>query len=295
MPVPVSVVQSLRAVAGLGGLAIGSGAVLGSLVAIGALRAQRAVRINEEIEAPRASGLFGEKADGEPIRLAMIGDSLALGVGADKPAQTVGAMLATGLTTLAARPVMLYNVAESGSESKDLPTQLARLQKLSPSAPDVAVIIVGGNDVMQRQKVTLSVRHLYRAVLQLRRRGTRVVVGTCPDMGTVPTLIQPLRYWARQQSRLLASAQAMVVIRAGGRSIPLGDTLGPIFWHNPKMMYSADLFHPSSLGYARAAALMLPSVWASADRRSASDTASSPSPSGHSVEEATADAIASSL
>lgn len=294
MPIPVPILRGIRILSGLGGLAVGVGLTMVSLVAVGAYRAQRAVRVNEEFEAPRASGLFGEEHGGEPLRLAMIGDSLAVGIGADKPEQTVGAMLAHGLVSLSDRPVMLYNVAQSGNESKDLPAQLDALADLTDKL-DVAVIVIGGNDVMQRQPIALAARYLYRAVLDLRKRGARVVVATCPDMGTVPTLIQPLRYLARLQSRALAAAQTMVVIRAGGRSIPLGDTLGPIFWHKPKVMYSADHFHPSSLGYARAAALLLPSVWASADRRSEFAAANSPSPSGETVKEATAEAIASSL
>jgi lysophospholipase L1-like esterase len=38
------------------------------------------------------------------------------------------------------------------------------------------------------------------------------------------------------------------------------DTVGPIFWRKPKLMFSTDHFHPSALGYARAAAVLLPSV-----------------------------------
>lgn len=40
----------------------------------------------------------------------------------------------------------------------------------------------------------------------------------------------------------------------------LGDLLGPEFKATPKVMFSADQFHPSSAGYARVAAALLPSV-----------------------------------
>jgi hypothetical protein len=44
--------------------------------------------------------------------------------------------------------------------------------------------------------------------------------------------------------------------------VSLGDLLGPEFAAAPRDMFSADRFHPSAHGYARAAATMLPSVCA---------------------------------
>ena len=52
----------------------------------------------------------------------------------------------TGLATAAARPVRLVNVAFSGGKSSDLAGQLEQLLADQP-APDVAMIMVGGNDV----------------------------------------------------------------------------------------------------------------------------------------------------
>jgi hypothetical protein len=44
--------------------------------------------------------------------------------------------------------------------------------------------------------------------------------------------------------------------------VSLGDLLGPEFAERPQEMFSADRFHPSPAGYARAAAALLPSVYA---------------------------------
>jgi hypothetical protein len=89
-----------------------------------------------------------------------------------------------------------------------------------------------------------------------------VVVCTCPDLGTVEPIAQPLRLVARVWSRQLAAAQTIAVVEAGGRTVSLGDVLGPEFAANPKEMFSADRFHPSAAGYAAAAAVTLPSVCA---------------------------------
>ena len=88
-----------------------------------------------------------------------------------------------------------------------------------------------------------------------------MVVATCPDLGTVHSFRQPLRFFAHWYSRVTATAQAIVTLRAGGRSVSLVDTLGPLFRADPVGMFSAhDHLHPSNRGYEAAASVILPSV-----------------------------------
>ena len=119
--------------------------------------------------------------------------------------------------------------------------------------------MVGANDVTHRV-AALGRAHLDHAVRRLHDLQARVVVGTCPDLGTVEPVPQPLRWIARRASRQLAAAQTIAVVEAGGRSVSLGDILGPEFAASPKEMFGPDRFHPSVTGYASAAAAMLPSV-----------------------------------
>ena len=72
--------------------------------------------------------------------------------------------------------------------------------------------------------------------------GAEVVVGTCPDLGTIEPVPQPLRWIARRASRQLAAAQTIAVgrggrphgvagrpARAGVRGVPRGDVrAGPL-------------------------------------------------------------------
>jgi lysophospholipase L1-like esterase len=212
---------------------------------------------------PDGTGHYGD-GSGDPLELAMLGDSSAVGLGADDPRHTPGAVLAGGLAALARRPVRLTVVAVVGAESRDLDGQIDRLLATTP-VPHAAVIMVGANDVTHRLNPSDSVRALDRAVRRLRERGTAVVVGTCPDLGTVEPIPQPLRYLARRWSRQLAAAQTVAVVEAGGRTVSLGDLLGPEFVARPRVMFSADRFHPSGAGYAQAAAALLPSVCAALD------------------------------
>ncbi|RIQ15740.1 SGNH/GDSL hydrolase family protein, partial [Jiangella rhizosphaerae] len=205
---------------------------------------------------PDPDGLYGSD-DGPPLSFVVAGDSAAAGYGVETPEETPGALLAAGLAEVAHRPVALTTVAQVGAQTADLAGQLHRAEA---AAPDVALIIVGGNDITHQVKLSESVRLLVDAVRRLREAGCQVVVGTCPDLGTIRPIRPPLRWLARRASRQLAAAQTMAVVAAGGRTVSLGSILGPEFEAAPGELFSEDQFHPSSAGYAHAAAAVLPSL-----------------------------------
>lgn len=249
--------------------AYGGGGLAAALTAVGALgyavvRAEAALArriVGEPLAtAPTDDGTYGA-GPGEPIELVVLGDSSAAGLGCNAPQETIGAIVANGLAALTGRPVRLSNVAVVGADSADLDVQVGNALDRSPS-PDAAVILIGANDVTHRADRATAVHHLAQVVRRLRSAGTEVVVGTCPDLGTVRPVPPPLRQLMRRWSRDLAAAQTVAVVEAGGRTVSLGDLLGPEFEAAPDTMFSADRFHPSAAGYARAAAALLPTVCA---------------------------------
>ncbi|WP_137119883.1 SGNH/GDSL hydrolase family protein [Segeticoccus rhizosphaerae] len=246
-----------------GGLgAAGAGAV--GLLGYGVLKAEATLArraVGDPVaDAPDDDGRYGSGL-GEPFRMLVLGDSSAAGVGCQRPEQTMGAIIAGGVAALTGRPVDLVNVAVSGAKSPDLDDQVVLgLQRLPD--PDVAMIFIGANDVTHRLDRVLAVGHLSEAVTVLRAAGAEIVVGTCPDLGVVRPIAPPLRQIARRWSRDLAAAQTVAVVEAGGRTVSLGDLIGPDFVQRPQEMFSIDRFHPSPAGYARAASAMLPSVCA---------------------------------
>ncbi|WP_030165350.1 SGNH/GDSL hydrolase family protein [Spirillospora albida] len=234
----------------LGGLTFG-------LVVLEARLARRLIGATPNGGPPAADGLYGPVAAGRPLSLVVLGDSTAAGLGVAAPEETPGAMLAEGLAATAGRPVRLTIVARSGARSHALSGQVDAALRVRP---DLAVIMIGANDVTSRTPAAESVRHLADAVERLRGAGCRVVAGTCPDLGTVEPLMQPLRWIARRASRQLAAAQMIAVVEHGGRAVSVGDLLGPEFAADPPAMFSADRYHPSARGYATAAAALLPSM-----------------------------------
>jgi lysophospholipase L1-like esterase len=212
-----------------------------------------------EAPPPRGDGLYGAKFGGKPITMVILGDSSAAGYGVHRPRETPGALLATGVSRRLHKPVRLHRVAVVGSMSSGLPYQVDAALDYHP---DVAVILIGGNDVTHASDRTAAVHYLGDSVRRLRAAGCRVVVGTCPDFGAIQPIKPPLRWLARKWSRDLAAAQTVAVVESGGRTVSLGNLLGPMFEADPVRMFSADHFHPSAEGYARAAAVVLPTLLA---------------------------------
>ncbi|PSK65720.1 hypothetical protein B0E53_02332 [Micromonospora sp. MH33] len=242
--------------------AIGTGATVAATVATGGVllgQARQARRTIPMAEAPppRCDGVYGAKLPGPPVTMVILGDSSAAGYGVHRRRETPGALLATGLSRRLHRPVRLHRFAVVGALSAGLKPQVESALEVEP---DIAVVLVGGNDVTNRTPASVAVRYLVDAVRTLRAAGCEVVVGTCPDLGAIRPIQPPLRWLARRWSRQLAAAQTVAVVEAGGWTVSLGDLLGPRFAAEPTRMFAWDRFHPSAEGYAVAAAALLPTV-----------------------------------
>ncbi|MDQ4105055.1 MAG: GDSL-type esterase/lipase family protein, partial [Actinomycetota bacterium] len=99
------------------------------------------------------------------LRLALLGDSLAAGLGVDQAEQLPGVVLARGLAEDTGRPVQLDTVAICGCTSRRLGEQV-EAALIDP--PDVAIVTIGANDVTQRIPPWESARLLRQAVARLR-------------------------------------------------------------------------------------------------------------------------------
>ncbi|TSB17877.1 SGNH/GDSL hydrolase family protein [Streptomyces benahoarensis] len=270
MPMTLSrarVARRIAAAAAYGGGGVGLLGVAAAGVLLTEMRLARRTVGGSGDTPPCADGrygaAFGHGTDRPPLRLGFLGDSTAAGQGVRRARETPGALLASGLAALSELPVDLRNVALPGAQSDDLERQVGLLLANDAPVPDACVIIIGANDVTHRMPPARSVRLLSDAVRRLRAAGSEVVVGTCPDMGTIEPVYQPLRWVARRLSRQLAAAQTIGVVENGGRTVSLGDLLGPEFEARPRELFGPDNYHPSAEGYATAAMAVLPTLCAS--------------------------------
>jgi lysophospholipase L1-like esterase len=251
--------------------AVAAAAVGGVSVSMYGLLAEQSKRARRVIGRPhglplRADGVYLPGGNGplpvdDPraagsLRFAMIGDSSAAGLGVDTPGHLPGVLIARELAIQTSGPVRLDTYAVNGSTSRALAPQV-NLALTNP--PDLALIMIGANDVAARIQPRQSGELLAEAIRRLREAGIAVVVGTCPDLGVVRAIPQPLRSLARAWSLAIARQQHDAVRRAGGHAVPLADLLAAEFLSRDDF-FSIDQFHPSAAGYQAAAAVLLPAV-----------------------------------
>lgn len=258
--------RSAIALATAGALASTGTAYLGArnLLAGQATHARTVIPKAREVP-PRADGVYA--AGGGPVRqwrrgmpadlhLMVFGDSTAAGYGCTSAEEVPGVLIARGLAERTGKRVRLSTKAIVGATSKGVCGQVDAMFVAGPP-PDAAVMMLGANDVTALNGIGPSAQRLALAVRRLRTHGAVVVVGTCPDLGVISAIPQPLRSLAHARTSRLARAQAASVRASGGVPVPLAHLLAPQFRATPEAMFSADGYHPSATTYALAADALL--------------------------------------
>lgn len=197
---------------------------------------------------PEASGpREGRCGRGRRLRLLVTGDSSAAGVGVDAQHQALAEPLARHLAT-GEREVHWRLVARSGLNSRTL---LDELRAAGPAPADVAVVVTGVNDVVDRlaPPAAVTARVALREWLQ-RECGVRHCVFTpVPPMHGFAGLPQPLRWVAGRDARAHDAALAeWTQTHADTSKLALTLPLDP-------QLLARDGFHPGPRVYA---------LWASA-------------------------------
>ena len=215
---------------------------------------------------PRADGVYTpgggpvqrwQRGMSVDLHIMIFGDSTATGYGCFSAEEVPGVLIARGLAEQTGKRVRLSTKAIVGATSRGVSGQVDAMFVAGPP-PDAAVMMLGANDVTALNGISQSARRLASAVRKLRTRGAVVVVGTCPDLGVIAAIPQPLRSLAHSRGLQLARAQAAAVKAEGGVPVPLAALLAHQFRAAPELMFSADGFHPSPTAYALAAEQLLP-------------------------------------
>jgi lysophospholipase L1-like esterase len=179
------------------------------------------------------------------LAFAVLGDSIAYGQGAARPSDTISARLAAELTSSGV-PTEVRVFAVPGADSHALASQIGHATAWKP---DLALIIIGANDLTRFAPPQRAARQLADAVRALRSAGAQVVVAPAPDLSVVPWVPPEMRTAVRAGSRMLQQAQTRAAAAAGAWIADLGVTSTEAFATDPAL-FSADRFHPSSAGYA---------------------------------------------
>lgn len=152
-------------------------------------------------ELPEAAGpRDGVVGSGRALRLLIVGDSSGAGVGVRTQDEALAGHLTRTLASTAGRAVRWQLVARSGTTSAQA---LALLEAARPAPADVAVVVLGVNDVVAQVPSQRAVAQ--RAALAdwlTTHAGVRhVVFAPLPPMESFPLLPQPLRWIAGRDAR----------------------------------------------------------------------------------------------
>lgn len=195
---------------------------------------RRSAQVLPEPLGPRQGG------DGDGLRLLILGDSSAAGVGAKTQGQALSGHLAASLVAECQLTWLLE--AETGATTK---TSLQKLDGLPEGRFDIALLVHGVNDTT-RFTAARRFRSRQLALMdQLRaRHGVRLfLLSGVPPMHHFPLLPQPLRWvLGCHANRLDRQLAALAAQREDTVHQPLNLPFDPRF-------VATDGFHPSPRAY----------------------------------------------
>lgn len=190
---------------------------------------------------PEAEGLVGQVGVGEhPLRLLVLGDSVAAGVGVGHHADTFAGRLAGRLAARSGRPVTWTVIACSGHTAGEARTHLQGRPELA--AADFVVLSIGVNDTVSlhsdqrwRTELTALVSHVVTTAA-----GVPVVVLAMPPMDVFPALPRALAGLMGARARRLDRIGREVLAQFPGvRRMEMGEL-------DAVSAFAEDGFHPSA-------------------------------------------------
>lgn len=186
-----------------------------------------------------------EAGDGSsPLRLLVIGDSSASGRGAPTHDLAFAGSMARAIAKRTERPVEWRALGKYGATSERIRHGI--LTKVTGEW-DLAVLLVGVNDILARRSVEAWTRDLTAIVETLQEHAAHTVLPGIPEFGAFPSLPRTLRRYLAERGKALDVAARLVC--AGRTSVQWVSSadLGPA----EPSFFAADGFHASPAGYER--------------------------------------------
>ena len=174
-------------------------------------------------------------------KLLIVGDSTALGTGADSPASSLAGWIGQ------AHPQWrIDNLAANGARFADVVQQL----QSAGDGYDLVLVVAGGNDVMRLTSADTLRNGMRQAVALAHQRGRSVTLMPCGNVGHSPFFFPPVSWWMGQRSQTLHAIAQSVATSGDARYVRLlqPKETDPFALHS-KEMHAADGLHPSSAGY----------------------------------------------
>lgn len=205
--------------------------------------------VDEVVPSPRGDA-------GDPLRLAVIGDSTVAGVGSPTASESLPALIAQRVAVATARAVRVTGHGVSGARAATATPQLGRIA----GSVDAIVVIVGSNDATHATPWPRFRRELQALLAAAAARAPVVVLAGTPRFHRNPIIPEPLRTFVDRYAAVLRGEQRAAAGAIGGvRFVDLAAEASPRFLGIPEAT-SVDGFHPSPIGYGFWADALGPAV-----------------------------------
>lgn len=190
------------------------------------------------------TGTVGDTEAGDPVRIAILGESTAAGCGVGAHDEGFPGSLARIIVERTGRPVEWEAIGQHGATGRRIRYKL--LPEISQDLT-LAVLLAGANDVLSRRTPAQWAEDLGAIVDDLSQRAEQVVVVGIPPFKTFPSLPGTLRrYLSRGAAAVDEASQRVCAERPRTTFISSTDVM-PI----GADFFSEDRFHPSAYGYQR--------------------------------------------
>ena len=199
----------------------------------------------------------GGGATGDPVRLAVLGDSTVVGVGSPTEAESLAVLIAERVSEATGRAVQVTGFGVSGARTGTLTAdQLPRVG----SAFDAVVLVIGSNDATHATPWWTLRSQTVEMLERATALGAPVVLAGTPRFSGTAIIPEPLRTMVDRYSGVLRGEQRAAADAVPGvRFVDLAAEASPRFEGVPEAT-SSDGFHPSPIGYGFWADAIAPSV-----------------------------------
>jgi lysophospholipase L1-like esterase len=187
---------------------------------------------------------FERRLAAQGTTILILGDSTGVGVGARLPEESIAGLLAADFPN-----ADIVNVSESGARIADTVAQASKCNA-SGWHFDMAVLHVGGNDIVQATSTDKLTESCEALMQELSRLAHRTVWLGPPNLGWAPLFPPPYSWLMAARSRVASAVFARSAAQHGVAFVDFSAPMHAIhFGKRRRQHFASDGFHPNSSSY----------------------------------------------
>lgn len=219
---------------------LGTRILLWTAVTIGlAVGARTGWRLHESVELTRLSKPLQRALAQPSLRLLIVGDSTAVGTGANAPQASLAGLLGEHFPGL-----QIENRARDGAMFAELMAQLAGDERV-----DMVLVMAGGNDVVRLRGLEALQDDVERVMRRARQRANLVVLMPAGNVGNAPFFMAPVSWLMTWRSRRLHAIASESASHHDAVLVNLFRESADDPFVRQQALNATDGLHPSDAGY----------------------------------------------